>query len=243
MNRRRFIQTVLGTPFLAPLLVPSEHVSDISELYLLSDHPQSYLCQLLEAIHNFCPPVQQTFSFLNTHPDQKILSRLLMHKGWAPVVYPMPSGMTFSFSRLRRKASPSFSLVKNGKIWDIRTRKLYPLWQSMVRTGSLASLLTVVTFAGKPSSRMRDHAVALFKDGDQIERLPLEGSWTRRIPAKHGSITVRMHDGQAWVAEASCRHKICISAPPVSRAGERIICAPNRFLLEIHGRGVDTVIG
>ncbi len=32
--------------------------------------------------------------------------------------------------------------------------------------------------------------------------------------------------------------------PPVFLAGERIICAPNHFLLEIHGsHSIDTVIG
>ncbi|MGD8534841.1 MAG: NusG domain II-containing protein, partial [Candidatus Aminicenantes bacterium] len=44
--------------------------------------------------------------------------------------------------------------------------------------------------------------------------------------------------------EASCHQKICLSHPPVSQAGERVICAPNNFLLEIQGTGlVDTVIG
>jgi hypothetical protein len=113
----------------------------------------------------------------------------------------------------------------------------------MVRAGSLASLLTTVTFSGKPASDVDGRLVSLFKDGHKIEQLPLVGRWTRCITTKKGPLTIRVNEGQAWVTESSCRHKICVSTRPVSKAGERIICAPNHFLLEIQGRRVDTVIG
>jgi len=113
----------------------------------------------------------------------------------------------------------------------------------MTRAGSLASLLTIAAFAERPSPLKGGHSISLYKDGYPIEQRPLKGSWTRQISTKQGPITVRMHDGQAWIAESSCRHKICVSTPPISMAGERIICAPNHFLLEIQGRMVDTVIG
>ena len=46
------------------------------------------------------------------------------------------------------------------------------------------------------------------------------------------------------VDQSCCRNKICVATAPVALAGERIICAPNHFLLEIEGTPfVDTVIG
>ena len=243
MNRRHFLQAILGTPLLTPFLLASKKTAHNSELYLISDHPQSYLCPLLETLQDSCGPKQKTFTFLNPHPNQEDLRHLLMQRGWSPAAHPSHSDLTLSFSHLSRKACPSFSLVKNGKILDIRTWKLNSLWQSMTRTGSLASLLTVAAFARRPSPLKGDHSIYLYKDGYPIEQLPLKGSWTRQIPTKQGPITVRMHDGQTWITESSCRHKICVSTPPISMAGERIICAPNHFLLEIQGRMVDTVIG
>lgn len=243
MNRRRFIQTILGTPLLTPLLIASQKASQSSEFYLISDHPRMYFFQLLAALQNFSPPRQKVFSFLNSHPSQKDLSRLLMERGWSPAAHPMHSDLTVSFSQLRRKAHPSFTLVKNGKIWDIRTKKLKSVWQSMIRTDPQASLVTVATFTTKPPWIGAGQSISLFKDGSLIERLPLKGSWSRCFPTKQGPITVKMQEGRARIAESSCRHKICVATPPVSKAGERIICAPGHFLLEVQGRGVDTVIG
>ncbi len=243
MNRRHFIQTILGTPFLTPLLLASQKATHNSELYLISDHPHSHLWPLLERLQDSCNPSPNTFAFLNPHPNQKELKHLLMKKGWSPSSHPAYSDLTLSSSHLHHKARPSFSLVKKGKIWDIRTWKLNSLWQSMTGSGSLASLLTVAAFTGKSTPLQRGHTISLFKGGFPIEQRPLKGSWTERIPTQHGSITVKTHEGQAWVAESPCRHKICVSTPPVSMAGERIICAPSHFLLEIRGRVVDTVIG
>jgi hypothetical protein len=243
MNRRHFIQAILGTPLVTPLLFASHKAANNSQLYLISDQPQSYLYPLLEKIQDSSNPSQKTFVFLNPHPNQEDLKRLLVNRGWSPALLPASADLAFSSSHLQHKASPSFSLVKNGKIRDIRTGKLTSLWQSMVKSGSLASLLTVAALAGKPLPLKNGHTIALYKNGYPIERHPFKGNWTRRIPTKHGPIIVRMHEGQAWIAASPCRHKICVSTPPVSKAGERIICAPSHFLLEIQGSEVDTVIG
>lgn len=243
MNRRHFIQTILGTPLLTPLLLASQKATHNTELFLISDQPQLYLYPLLKKLQGSSNPSQKTFVFLNPHPKHDDLKHLLMHRGWSPVQNPAFADITISSSLLLHKTYPSFSLVKNGKIWDIRSWKLDSLWQSMNKTGSLATLLTVAALPGKLPPLKKGDTISLFKDGYPIEQLPFKGSWSRRIPTKHGPITVRMHEGQAWIAESSCRHKICVSTPPVSKAGERIICAPNHFLLEIQGREVDTVIG
>ncbi|MFC2163661.1 NusG domain II-containing protein [Acidobacteriota bacterium] len=243
MNRRHFIQSILGTPLLAPLLLASQKATHNSELYLISDQPQMYLYPLLEKLQGSSHPRQKTFAFLNPHPNQDNLKHLLMHKGWSPALHSSYADLTLTSFHLRRETRPSFSLVINGKIWDIRTWKLNSVWQSMTRANSLASLLTVAAFSGKSSPLKNGHAISLFKNGCPIEQLPLKGSWTRRIPTKHGPITVKTQEGHTWITESPCRHKICISTPPVSKPGERIICAPNHFLLEIQGRMVDTVIG
>jgi hypothetical protein len=55
---------------------------------------------------------------------------------------------------------------------------------------------------------------------------------------------VRVESGSARVVESPCLHQICRNTPPISLSGERVICAPHHFLLEIQGpSGLDTVIG
>jgi hypothetical protein len=243
MNRRRFIQAVLGAPVLTRLWLPSQKADASCEIYLISDRPQSHIGPLLETLQNFRTSPRRTFAFINSHPRQKDLKSLLIQKGWSPAAHPTQSDLTLSFLHLRHKASPSFSLVKNGKIWDIRKPKFQSLWHSMTSSGMTASLLTVASFNSQTRFTKEGHSVFLYKDGSLFDRLPLKGRLTRQIPTEKGPIVVRIHEGRAWIAESPCRHKICVSAPPVSTAGERIICAPNHFFLEIHGRGIDTIIG
>jgi len=243
MNRRRFLHTFVGIPIFTPLLLASKRSAQNCELYLISDHPHIYIYPLLETLQDSIGSHPKTFTVPDSHPCQEDLTQILIQKGWAPAEDSASSDLTISSSHLTRKACPSFSLVKNGRIWDIRSWKLNTLWQSMTKTTSPSSLVTVAAFSDQSYPLEDGHSVALFKDGSPIEHLPLKRNVTRRIPARQGPITVRVHEGRAWIARSPCRNKICISAPPISKAGQRIICAPNHFLLEIQGRGIDTVIG
>jgi hypothetical protein len=74
--------------------------------------------------------------------------------------------------------------------------------------------------------------------------LSLDKDLSRTYRAEKGKISLIVQNRRVWVSDSSCRHKICSSAPPISLTGERIICAPNHFFVEIQGpRVVDTVIG
>ena len=86
--------------------------------------------------------------------------------------------------------------------------------------------------------------VSVYQDGRKIAMISLGENVTKSFRARGGRITLRVKNGKAWVSESPCRHKICLHSPPVSIAGERIICAPNHFLLEIKGSPyIDTSIG
>jgi hypothetical protein len=139
---------------------------------------------------------------------------------------------------------PSFTLIREGKIWDIRSRKLYSLWREMNKNQRRSSCLTIASFKSTPSHPLSGKYVSVYKEGSKIEMISLEENVTRSYRTRGGKITLRVKDGKAWVPESSCRHKICLHSPSVSFAGERIICVPNHFLLEIKGsRYIDTSIG
>ncbi|MBQ6621494.1 MAG: NusG domain II-containing protein [Mogibacterium sp.] len=49
--------------------------------------------------------------------------------------------------------------------------------------------------------------------------------------------TVEIRDGTVRVTEASCKNQICVKHASITRAGESIICLPNRVVVRIDGKG------
>jgi hypothetical protein len=154
------------------------------------------------------------------------------------------ANLTFSFSHLHHKASPSFTLVKKGRIWDIRSQKLYAHWRDMNTNHEPSSCLTTVSLKNNPNDHYEGEFVSIYKNGRKVETLSLKKNTTQTFRVQDGKVAARIEDGKVWVLESSCRHKICLYSPPVSLAGERIVCAPNHFLLEIQrSSSIDTIIG
>jgi hypothetical protein len=87
-------------------------------------------------------------------------------------------------------------------------------------------------------------SISIFNQGKKTDSLSLDKNSIKSYRARQGRITVTVNNRRAWVTDSSCRHKICCLTPPISFAGERIICAPNRFLVEIDRTSlIDTSIG
>ncbi|NIO49639.1 MAG: hypothetical protein GTN73_09435 [Candidatus Aminicenantes bacterium] len=244
MERRDFFKKVILTPVLTPLFLAAKKGKGGCELYLIADNPEEIFSLILEELHNYVANYGNSFSFLNSHPRENGLRRILSQRGLTYVHKPTQAGLTFSFRPLHRKNLPSFTLIKEGRIWDIRSRKFYSLWREMNKNHMLSSCLTIVSFKSRQSRLFSGKYVSVYKDGRKTEMISLEENVTRSYIARGGKITLRVNDRKSWVSESSCRHKICLSSPPVSFAGERIICVPNHFFLEIQGPShIDTSIG
>ncbi len=244
MERRDFFKTVLATPFLAQLLLASRTTKSGFDLYLISDEPVIFLPPLFDNLQEQISRYGKNFTFLNSYPEENDLRQTLLQKGWNHVQKSSRADLTLSFNHLHDKVFPSFTLVKEGKIWDIRPHKLYSLWKGMNENGMPSSFLTVASFKNRKFVLSSGEFVVVYKDGHKIERISLKKNLSKSYEALLGKINIYLEDGKAWVSESSCSHKVCVASPPVSLAGERIICAPNHFLLEIQGpHSVDTVIG
>lgn len=247
MDRRRFLQTFLSTaPALAPLaLAAAKTTPRGGELYLISDEPEAVLPALMRGTEAFPPFGSRTFTFLTPHPREQRLRQRLTALGWTQAPDPERAYLTLSFGPLSQPARPSFTYVTDGRIRDLRSQRLRPLWERMGRDTSPASALTVVGF--RPDHRYahaRGEVAALFHQGRLKARLPLDRAGERILSAPNGRLVVQVSEGRARVLESPCRNQVCRRTPPVSFTGERIICAPNHFLLEIQGAGgLDAVIG
>jgi hypothetical protein len=104
--------------------------------------------------------------------------------------------------------------------------------------------LTIASFCATRQPPVQGRTAAIYIDGKKRAALALGKNQTRRLDSPGGEVVVGIEGGRAAVLDSTCRHKICRSSFPASLAGERIVCAPNRFLLKIEGpRFVDTVTG
>lgn len=149
-----------------------------------------------------------------------------------------------SSQRLQQKVSPSFTLIDKGKIVDIRSNMLLSLWAQMNKNNQVSSLMTELSLQEKRIPPVQGTHVSLFIDGQKKENLALKSRLVKTYRSSRGTVSVRVDGGKAWVAKSSCVHKICCHSSPISLSGERLICAPNHFLLKIEGAPfVDTVIG
>ncbi len=70
----------------------------------------------------------------------------------------------------------------------------------------------------------------------------IEEDITLEISSEYGSNTVVVTKEGAYVKAASCEDKLDVKMGKISRAGQMIVCLPNRLMIEIIGGGtVDKV--
>jgi len=244
MDRRSFFKTIMTTSMLTPFLLASKSHKNDLELFLISDEPQSFLPEIINELEMLRKTGTWTFAFLDTHPQMSSLKNSLDVYGWKHVNNPSSANITLSFSLLHHAARPSFTLVENGRIFDIRNQKLRSLWEKINRSGMKSTSLTTAALNKKNIPGYAGEKVSIYRSGKRTAVLSLTEDTQKTFSAPLGKITVAVKDGKARVIDSCCQGKICLYSPPVWRRGERIICAPNQFFLAIEGgHGVDTVIG
>ncbi len=79
----------------------------------------------------------------------------------------------------------------------------------------------------------------------ESRNISLEQDGTYAVTGRGIHLTVAVKDGAVCVLESDCRDHICRNTPPISRAGQSIVCAPAGVVVRITGEGaaVDGVSG
>jgi hypothetical protein len=244
MDRRDFLKIILASSLAAPLVAKVKTLASSTVLYLISDQPQQFLPPIMAELQGKAWVQEGQFVLLNQHPDGKELKATLAQNRWRYASKTSRANLCLSFELLQRAAAPSFAVVKEGKIWDIRAPGLSRLWEEMNMRGERSACLTVAAFRQRPLVSAPGRALTVYADGKRGPSFSLGKNQRQRITTKNGEVVVDIEGGRARVLASTCRHKICLSSPPAFLAGERIVCAPNKFLLEVEGsRFVDTVTG
>jgi hypothetical protein len=246
MDRRRFLKTVLSSSLIVPLAAASKSGSPSSggALYVISDSPHVLLPDLLAGLEPLGGWGSRTCALSGSHPFAEKVREALAAKGWRLAAGDSVADVRLSFAPLGRACAPSFTLVRNGRVVDVRENRLRTLWKEISETGPRSSVLTVAAFRPTARALPRGAGVAVYLNGIKKDAFDLTRNRTKTFESAGGFVTVAVEGGSVRVVDSSCRHKVCAGSGAVAGSGERIICAPNRFFLEVEGRNrVDAVIG
>ncbi|MGN1187013.1 MAG: NusG domain II-containing protein, partial [Lachnospiraceae bacterium] len=79
--------------------------------------------------------------------------------------------------------------------------------------------------------------VVITVDGEEYAQYPLKSGSTKEITVDvHNKVII--DDGVVWMEEADCPDKLCINQGKISKAGQTIICLPNRVMVTIKGGNI-----
>jgi hypothetical protein len=78
-------------------------------------------------------------------------------------------------------------------------------------------------------------------DGVAVGRVDLSIDAQRSASGPLGVTIVQVRDGRVRVVESPCPHGICVRTGWVARAGEMIVCVPNRVVVRVEGEGDNDV--
>ncbi len=77
-------------------------------------------------------------------------------------------------------------------------------------------------------------SVSVSVDGREVESFPLSRDLTFDITGYGGGHNLLViKDGSAYIESASCPDGLCVNMGRISRAGQSVICLPNRVVVEI----------
>ena len=89
--------------------------------------------------------------------------------------------------------------------------------------------------------------VAIRVAGEVFDSCPLNQEKTITVPQGNHLNKVIIKDGKVQMEEATCHNQLCVKQGTISKVHQRIICIPNRVVVEIvsstDGGDVDVISG
>lgn len=105
------------------------------------------------------------------------------------------------------------------------TKKDFILLCVVLVVGALGIILMNVAHKG---------ATAEIKvDGETVEIISLNGEYFEK---EINGVTICRENSEIYVKNSACPDKVCVRSGKISKAGESIICAPNRVAVIISGK-------
>lgn len=81
-------------------------------------------------------------------------------------------------------------------------------------------------------------------DGRSYGTLSLLKDGEMRVRSSWGEMKLVSRSGRIWAEESGCRNRLCVHKGAIGNAGQKILCAPQRIVVEIPGPSlVDAIVG
>ena len=93
--------------------------------------------------------------------------------------------------------------------------------------------LTAVSLRLVPVGPAGDALV--IRTSGSVYEISFEDEGEHSINGPLGQAVLVVRDGKAWLQNAPCPLKICEGMGPISKAGELILCLPNRIHIRVTG--------
>ncbi|MBF1007200.1 MAG: NusG domain II-containing protein [Lachnospiraceae bacterium] len=108
----------------------------------------------------------------------------------------------------------------------------------------IVALALFVIDITKASNDNGNKTVVVSIDGKKEAEYPLNKDGTHILHGSHlGTNKLVIKDGEAYIEEASCPDKQCVRQGKISKAGEMLVCLPNRVVVKIiHANEEEPVI-
>ena len=101
----------------------------------------------------------------------------------------------------------------------------------LILCGAIISLALLLT-------RHEGNQVVVSVDSQIVASFSLDKDITYEIEGYEGGHNTHIiKDGVAYMSDASCPDHLCMGMGKISKAGQSIICLPNRVVVEIKGSG------
>lgn len=115
----------------------------------------------------------------------------------------------------------------------------------MIFLGVLLLVCIAVLLVFSLGSGDKSGYVTVTRDGNAYGRYLLSEDQTVEITddEKHVTNILVISDGEADMTEADCPDKLCVHQKPIRKAGENIVCLPNRIVVQVERAGEDGLDG
>jgi len=120
--------------------------------------------------------------------------------------------------------------------------------KNVLKTGDIILIVVLCVSIGLSFFLFRllsveGEVVSVSVNGKEVYRFPLSENRNFSVQGPLGVTLIRVKDGKVWVAKAPCPQKICMKMGKISRAGEVIVCIPNKIFIKIEGKAKQVLDG
>ena len=83
--------------------------------------------------------------------------------------------------------------------------------------------------------QQQGQTVSVWVDREKVYRLSLSEDREISLMGPLGETRVCVADNRVWITQAPCPHKTCMRMGKVTRAGDMIVCIPNKIFIRVEG--------